>query len=267
MLTNYHTHTSFCDGANTPEEIVLYAIDRGFDAIGFSGHGFTDFDSRYCMKDTDGYIAEIQRLKQKYSSRIKIYLGVEEDAHAPLRERDKFDYLIGSSHYFCKDGELYPFDSTLDHFKSCLELYNYDIPAMAESYFSDFSAYLKKFRPDMIGHYDYLIKYDEKLDGIVSGNEKYREIARKYTEELAHEGFIFEVNTGAIARGINSSPYPSPELLHIIKNSNSGVCLASDSHRIETLDACFDETKRFLKDIGFTQIFHFIDGKFVGESI
>lgn len=34
MLVNYHTHTKFCDGENTPEELVLYAIDKGFDAIG-----------------------------------------------------------------------------------------------------------------------------------------------------------------------------------------------------------------------------------------
>lgn len=267
MLTNYHTHTSFCDGANTPEEIVLYAIDRGFDAIGFSGHGYTEFDLRYCMKDTEGYVREIGRLKETYGEKIKIYLGVEEDAHAPYQSRGRFDYIIGSSHYFCKDGEHYPFDSTLGHFKNCLELYNYDIPTMAESYFSHFIAYLKKFRPDMIGHYDYLMKYDETLDGIVSGQEKYHVIAKKYTEELAREGFIFEVNTGAIARGINSSPYPSPELLRIIKDSNSGICLASDSHKIETLDAYFEETKRFLKDIGFTNIYHFIDGKFVAESI
>ena len=25
MLANYHTHTTFCDGKNTPEEIVRYA--------------------------------------------------------------------------------------------------------------------------------------------------------------------------------------------------------------------------------------------------
>ena len=44
MLTNYHTHTTFCDGKSTVEEIVLSALAKGFDAIGFSGHGFTTFD-------------------------------------------------------------------------------------------------------------------------------------------------------------------------------------------------------------------------------
>ncbi len=38
MLANYHTHTTYCDGKNTPEEIVLCAIEKGFTSIGFSGH-------------------------------------------------------------------------------------------------------------------------------------------------------------------------------------------------------------------------------------
>ena len=35
---NYHTHTTYCDGKSTPEEIVLEAIRFGMDTIGFSGH-------------------------------------------------------------------------------------------------------------------------------------------------------------------------------------------------------------------------------------
>ena len=62
MLTNFHTHTVFCDGKNTPEEMVLSAIEKGFTALGFSGHGLTSFDPGYCLRDTAGYRAEILRL-------------------------------------------------------------------------------------------------------------------------------------------------------------------------------------------------------------
>lgn len=90
MLANYHTHTSFCDGANTPEEIVLYAIDKGFSSLGFSGHGYTPFDLRYCMQDTQGYIEEVTRLKAKYGNKIDIYCEVEEDAFSYVN-RENFD--------------------------------------------------------------------------------------------------------------------------------------------------------------------------------
>ena len=42
---NYHTHTDFCDGQNTPEEMAEAAAKKGFPALGFSGHSYTDFDT------------------------------------------------------------------------------------------------------------------------------------------------------------------------------------------------------------------------------
>ena len=53
MKRDFHVHTTFCDGINTPEEIVISAISRGMDKIGFSGHSYTFFDEEYCMKKAD----------------------------------------------------------------------------------------------------------------------------------------------------------------------------------------------------------------------
>ena len=38
MRTNYHTHTTWCDGKDTPRRVIQAAIAKGFDAIGFSSH-------------------------------------------------------------------------------------------------------------------------------------------------------------------------------------------------------------------------------------
>ena len=40
MLSNLHTHTKFCDGSNTAEELVEEAIDKGFVSLGFSAHAY-----------------------------------------------------------------------------------------------------------------------------------------------------------------------------------------------------------------------------------
>ena len=37
MFSNFHTHTVFCDGADSPEELVLEALRLGCPEIGFSG--------------------------------------------------------------------------------------------------------------------------------------------------------------------------------------------------------------------------------------
>ena len=65
-LTNYHTHSTFCDGKNTPEEIVNRAIALGFDEIGFSSH------SENCT-NPDAYRQAINELKEKYTSQLTYY--------------------------------------------------------------------------------------------------------------------------------------------------------------------------------------------------
>ena len=51
MKTNYHTHTTWCDGKDTPEAVVVAAIDKGFDAIGFSSHAMLPEDDTPWLKN------------------------------------------------------------------------------------------------------------------------------------------------------------------------------------------------------------------------
>ena len=44
ISSNPHIHTNFCDGENTPEEMVKAAIRIGFTALGFTGHSPTPYD-------------------------------------------------------------------------------------------------------------------------------------------------------------------------------------------------------------------------------
>lgn len=93
-------HTTYCDGKATPEEMVQAAIDKGLNAMGFSGHSFTPFDRSYCMsrEETDEYEKEIRNLAEKYKDKIKIYCGIEQDYYG-LQEPQRWDYIIGSVHY------------------------------------------------------------------------------------------------------------------------------------------------------------------------
>ena len=47
---DYHVHTTFSDGRNSMEEMVLSAVSMGMQKIGFSDHSHTSFDLSYCMK-------------------------------------------------------------------------------------------------------------------------------------------------------------------------------------------------------------------------
>ena len=110
-----HIHTVFCDGNNTPEEMVRSAIDMGLECIGFSAHSYTYFDTSYAMTedDTPKYIAEIKRLKGLFSGQIEILCGIEQDYYADSPLYD-YDYIIGSVHYVLAGKKYIPVDETKD---------------------------------------------------------------------------------------------------------------------------------------------------------
>ncbi len=259
MLTNFHTHSTYCDGKSTLEEIVLFAVDRGFSALGFSGHGYTDFDLSYCMKDTEGYINEINHLKEKYKGTLKIYLGIEEDARYIL-PRERFDYIIGSSHYLPCFGKYLPIDESPEMLRDILSGFGGDIIKTADCYYSFFCDYIMKRKPDIIGHFDLITKYEEISPLGFFESREYTELSLKYTRIALKSGSLFEVNTGAMSRGARKTPYPSPEMLHLIKKGGGRLILSSDCHDAKHLDFAFDKTRLMLKDIGFECVYA-LDGK------
>lgn len=265
MLSNIHTHTTFSDGKNTPEEVVLAAIERGFVSIGFSDHSFTGFDTSYCISDNEGYISTINDLKEKYKNDIQIYLGIEEDAHAPLKH-PHYDYVIGSSHYCLIDGVYYPVDSS-DGFSALLKIFEADQNKMAQAYYESFTSYILKYKPDIVGHFDLITKYDELNEPHFLSNKKYNEIAEGYLKKVVNCGSVFELNTGAISRGYRKTPYPANNLLRIIKENDAPVILSADSHDANSIDGSFNESKAILRDIGFTHAVCLYNGEFVKYKI
>ena len=252
MLSNLHTHTTFCDGKSTAEETVKSAIKKGFCSLGFSGHGYTEFELTSCMKDEDGYIKEINRLKDAYKDKIEIYLGTEEDAFAPV-DRSKYEYIIGSSHFVRSKGAIVPIDLEAGCIDRCLAAFDGSVEALSESYYSTFCDYLLRRRPDVVGHFDLLTKYDEVKEQRFLGNPTHDRIAEYFIERVAKEGLLFEVNTGAISRGYRTLPYPAVNLLHKIKKAGAPITITSDCHNAEYLDCFFKEAKVILHEVGFKE--------------
>ena len=146
--------------------------------------------------------------------------------------------------------------------QDCLRAFGKDIEAISESYYSAFAEYLTWRRPDVVGHFDLLTKYDEMGERYFLGNPTHDRIAEHFIERVAREGMLFEVNTGAIARGYRTSPYPSVNLLRKIKDSGAPITLTSDCHNAEYLDCHFRETKSMLYDIGFRETVVLYNHKF-----
>lgn len=241
ILCDKHIHSSFSDGANTPEEIVLEAISRGINTIGFSDHSYLSFDERFCIKDYKGYIAEINRLREKYRDKIEILLGIEQDYYSDSYLYD-FDYKIGSVH-FIKCGEEYiSIDHTPEILKRGIERhFGGDIYAFCERYYEMVGEILEKTDADIIGHFDLVSKFNENGELFDADNPRYVAAYKAAVDKLIKLGKPFEINTGAISRGYRITPYPSASVKNYISEKGGSFILSSDSHQKETICFKFDE--------------------------
>lgn len=256
ILRNYHTHTTYCDGKNTPEEIVKEAIARGFEAIGFSGHSHTAFDESYAMSREAAaeYRREITELKKKYKGRIEIYCGIEQDFYSD-EDIAPWDYVIGSVHYVLKNGDYIPVDETADILLEAADRhYSGDIYGLVEDYYDTVAQAAEKTGADIIGHFDIITKFNEGEKLFSETDERYLRAYRKALKALSKSGKPFEINTGAMSRGYRSAPYPSKRILEEICALGGKIIISSDSHEKSMLDYGFDMAMALAKECGFDSV-------------
>ncbi len=253
IKTNFHTHTNLCDGIDTPEQMVVAAIDKGFIGLGFSGHSFFELDKDITLspEKLEIYIAEINRLKEEYKDKIELFLGLEQDYYS-VPPTYNFDYIIGSVHVIKKNGKFVPVDVSADSNKRTVsEIYNGDFDAFAEDYFETVADVVNKTKADIVGHIDLVSKYSE-INGY-SQSERFLKAAEKTVSTLTKSDCLFEINTGAMARGTKSIPYPSFEILQMIKRNNGKIIFSSDCHDRRYLDFGFKEAVKLALKAGFTE--------------
>ena len=245
MTRDLHTHTLYSDGKNTPEEMILAAIERGLDEIGISDHVYTFFDESYCMRarEVEAYKAEIAALKQKYKDRITVRCGVEYDLYSTA-STEGFDYAIGSLHYLKCRETYYPIDCSKEGFVTLArEGFGGDYYALAEAYFSLVSAYAERKDISIVGHFDLIAKYNEGGVLFDENDHRYLAAAKGAADKLAAAGKIFEINTGAIARGYRTVPYPAPAIYDHLRQKGAAFLLSSDAHNTGNIAFAFDKYK------------------------
>jgi len=260
--SNLHNHSTFSDGKFSAEENVLAAIEKNMISIGFSDHSYTDFDpNTYCMKEgmLPSYIAEIQRLKEKYKDQIEVYLGMELDGFSVLEDRTSFDYILACCHYVRKDGMQFSVDHDKNwQIRDVATYFDGDYLAYSRMYYDGYVESIRRDKPDILGHFDLPTKFS-----LVDENAPaYRKMATEALIACLEVTPIIEMNTGAISRGYRSVPYPAVYLLDEIKAHGGKIVLGADSHHINNLTFYFDESVELLRSCGFSSIVALKGGKF-----
>lgn len=257
-----HVHSTFCDGADTPEQLVQAALEQGFDSLGFSGH------SSMPPERAAAYRAEVRRLADLYRDRLPIFCGLEWDL---LTGHDKtgYDYLIGTVHYLKHRGELFGFDRNWPTVRDLIrDRFGGDGMAFAKLYWETLATLPEHGVFDILGHADILCKHGENPEfPLDTADPRYRALAVEALTALAGKIPLFEVNTGAIARGYRTTPYPDPFLLGQLRRLGFGPVVTSDCHDRRYLDCAYGQAFDLLRAAGFREHYVLKEGGFVSEPL
>ena len=262
--TNFHTHSTYCDGKNTIEENVISAIEKNIEVLGFSSHSFYPFSYEENMKAEKFplYCEEIRTLQKKYEGKITLKVGFEADyvsgiTFPKFKNYEAFnpDFLIGSVHYvFNKDG-IIPVDYSAESLKESLEKYYKGKEGQfVLDYFEMEKEMLRCGDFTFVGHPDLVRKFNGKLCFFDENESWYKEAVKSLAREIARSGVAAEINTGGITRAKMTSPYPNEYFLSLLHEYNVPIFINSDAHSSAQLDGAFDQAYEAARKAGYREI-------------
>ena len=290
-LSCLHTHTVFCDGKADVEAMCCAAHAKGFSSLGFSSHApitkKTGIISDWHIKEEklNEYIDTVEAARKRWKGKLEIFLGMEVDyikgycgPADPDIQALPMDYFIGSIHYLIspKNGEPFNADEYPENFVNVLAHFDHDGKALCEAYYDAFNSMVSDGGSDILGHID-LIKKNNGLYNFFSADESwYKKIlvktadiialARSEAEKNGGSAPVAEVNTGAIIRGYTAEPYPSPDLLKLLKERNVPLVLNADAHAPEHLGGAYETARQFMLEAGYAAMV-FFEGRQNGKAV
>ena len=262
LLTTLHAHGKYCDGRGELEQFVQTAIERNFRGLGFSSHAPIPVHSDWTMpeKELPLYLDEIETLKQRYKGQIDLYTGLEIDyvkgliSPADARfQKLKLDFSIGSIHslYDPQTGKhycVYGPEEEVEHLINAT--FRGSSKKMIHAYYEASRELLAAGGFSFLGHLDLIKKLNKNSRYFDEASGWYREEIEHTLAVAREHNRMLEVNTGGIARGYITEPYPSPWIIELCGNMGIPLVLNSDAHRHEDIDFHYAETAAIIKKAG-----------------
>ena len=254
---NLHTHTSLDHGWDTVDKMIETALEKGFTHLGFSGHSCNRplAPTSMSLENSEIYRQQVLKAKEDYKDQIKIFYGIEQDSVNRI-DCSEFDYVIGSVHWLEHNDEMWMIDASAEDFILMLfEGFDGDIQELVREYYSKVEEMMDWPEVDIVGHLDLISKYNEWSDFFPFDADWYLEPAFKAIDKGIANGKVFEMNTGAMARGDRISPYPHPILLEYIAAHEGKLCINTDCHDRRYLDLGLADCISLAKIVGFKELY------------
>lgn len=255
-VCSVHTHSSFCDGKNTLAEMARAAFEAGTVSFGASGHSHTPMPEdagQVLPADMSAYRAEVLRLREEYAGRMDVLLGLELDNCADVTP-EGFDYWIGSVHRLKgTDGNYYTVDWSPELLARCREeQFAGNSLMMAENYYDEVRRMAAR-KPPILGHIDLIAKFNEYGDFFDEENPRYRAAALEALHAANSGETLLEINTGAMARGCRTVPYPALFLLKEWRSMGGRIILTADAHSASAIVYGYDRAAEVARAAGYAR--------------
>lgn len=274
MNSNFHSHCTFCDGRSHPEDFLKFAVAKHFRAYGFSSHSPLPFETFWNMSKTDmpEYIAEINRLKEKYAGVIEVYSGLEIDyldptynAAIPYFQSLPLDYRISSIHFLPRtlplaEENMICIDGDYLRFESCVQKYfGGDIRLITKFFFESSMNMVETGGFDVIGHIDKIYMNGLKYPDFDMQAEWYQKLFLKLLDTVSEKGCIVEINCKNLSR--KNQTFPHIASYKELKKRNIPVMVNSDCHYPNRVDDGLEQALVLLKEAGYKSTCELVKGR------
>lgn len=267
---NYHSHSRYCDGKSTLEEMAKSAIEKGLSYFGFSAHSPVPFDNDFGLQysQTQNYLDEARSLKEKYKDKIKLFTSIEFDYIPKISEdiREKaeeynLDYIISSVHLVDSDNGLWFIDgSKQEKYDNGLrDCFGGDIRKAVKSFYYQTNEMIERVSPDIVGHFD-KVKMHNKDRYFREDELWYKDLVMQTIEIMKENDSICEINTRGIYKGRSDDYYPIKAWIKELAKRNIRVTISTDAHKKDEVDMLFAECWNDLKELGHKEVWYF-DGE------
>lgn len=267
MSSNYHTHSTYCDGKDPLRAFVTAAETLHMEQLGFSSHAPVPFENDFgiAQEKIPQYCAEIDQLQK--STNVQLLKSLECDyiprMSTPFEEfKTKYhlDYIIGGVHLVRpeNDDRLWFIDGSKREIydDGLANLFGGDIKKAVTTFWEQTFEMIETQRMDVVAHLD-KIKMHNQHRFFQEDEYWYVALAEKAVHLVHEHDVVMEINTRGLYKKRCDAFYPSTELLKLAHKLDIPVIISTDAHKADELDLYRTEAIEELHRCGFLNLVHF----------
>ncbi|MBQ3075141.1 MAG: histidinol-phosphatase HisJ family protein [Clostridia bacterium] len=254
-----HSHDSVCKIA----DMAKAQMEKGMNGFAVTDHFDTDSYTRYDVVTPIGKAAnQVRALNRKPDGKCRILAGVEisegfwhPEIYKQVRNLTEYDVILGSVH-LVQYKDLTLAYSKLDF--SAME--RRVVEEYVDRYFDDMLTMLETVDFDVLCHLTCPLRYINGKFGLGLDRAKYDEKIDRILQRIIKKGIALEVNVSSYAK--LGDFLPDREILErYFQMGGYLVTVGTDSHAPQDAGKHFDLAVQRLKEIGFKNMFYYVNRK------